>query len=229
MNWFDAQDIINAFGSWAPVAVIVIIFCETAFIPFSVLPGDSLLFLIGLTLANTQEPLLPTWLSILLIWLAAIGGTQLGYSIGRRVGPALFEGKNGRIFNQAVIGKTAKFFADYGVRAIIIARFIPVLRAMVPMFAGVSKFSERRFILLNVIGATIWVGIFVPGGYLLGNMAFVKQHLELVILTVVVLTSLPLPIEMLRLHLLKKRSERAQREFGNNVPVVDGRGVGLET
>lgn len=228
MNWLDAQSIIDAFGDWATVVVIAIVFAETAFIPTSILPGDSLLFLIGLTLATATSTLLPFWAATLLIWFAAVSGTQLGYLFGKKYGYPLFEKNRGWFFNRAVAEKTRNFFANYGVRAVIIARFIPVLRAVVPMFAGISKMPTGKFTLLNLVGATIWVGLFVPGGYFLGQVDFVKQHLEIVVLAVVLITALPLPIEFIRYQVIEARKRRqANTADPNQIPVVDGRSIGL--
>lgn len=227
MNWFDAQSIIDAFGDWATVVAIAIIFAETAFIPTSVLPGDSLLFLIGLTMSAATDPVLPFWVAFPLLWIAAVAGTQLGYLFGRKYGHPLFEKDRGWFFNRRVAKKTAAFFESYGVRAIIIARFIPVLRAVVPMFAGISKMPPSKFTLLNLVGATVWVGLFVPGGYFLGQIDFVRQHLEIVVLTVVLITSLPLPIEFIRYRIIEARKRRqANVADSNEIPVVNGRGIG---
>lgn len=197
MNWLDAQEIINAFGDWAAIAVMAIIFFETAFIPTSFLPGDSLLFLTGLTLATSQS-WLPDWLGFLLIWLAAIAGTQVGYLVGRKVGPPLFAKNRNFILNEKVLAKTHSFFERYGARAVILARFVPILRALIPMLAGISQMESRRFFRLNVIGATIWVFVFMVPGYWLGGIDWVKENLEITVIAIVIGTSLILPIELIR-------------------------------
>lgn len=197
MNWLDAQEIINAFGDWAAIAVMAIIFFETAFIPTSFLPGDSLLFLTGLTLATSQS-WLPDWLGFLLIWLAAIAGTQVGYLVGRKVGPPLFAKNRNFILNEKVLAKTHSFFERYGARAVILARFVPILRALIPMLAGISQMELRRFFRLNVIGATIWVFVFMVPGYWLGGIDWVKENLEITVIAIVIGTSLILPIELIR-------------------------------
>lgn len=203
MNWLDAQSIISAFGDLAVFAVTLIIFFETAFILTSFLPGDSLLFIIGLTLAVNPSGI-PDWAGFALIYLAAVTGTQVGYLVGRRVGPPLFERNRNWIFNPKVVQRTHEFFEKYGARAIVLARFVPILRALVPMLAGISSFDSKHFLRLNIIGAAIWVGVFMLGGYFLGAVPLVKENLELAVVVVIVLSSLPFPIELFR-HWLRNR------------------------
>jgi membrane-associated protein len=207
LNWLDAQEIINAFGDWVAIAVAVIIFFETAFIFTSFLPGDSLLFLTGLALA-TSDSWLPDWAGFILIWVAAVVGTQVGYWIGYKIGPPLFESNRNFILNERVLAKTHDFFEKYGARAVVLARFVPILRALIPMLAGISKMDHRRFTKLNLIGATIWTGVFLIAGYLLGNVPAVKENLEVTVIWIVVGTSLLLPLELLRDRMAKKSSKR---------------------
>jgi len=197
LNWLDAQEILSAFGDWAAVAVTIIIFLETAFIFTSFLPGDSLLFLTGLTLSNS-ESWLPDWLGFVMIWCAAFFGTQLGYWVGFKIGPPLFQKNRKFILNEAMVSKTHEFFEKYGARAVILARFVPILRALVPMLAGISKMDYKRFTKLNLIGATVWIGVFMVPGYWLGTIPMIKENLEITVLLIIIGTSLLLPIEILR-------------------------------
>ncbi len=207
MNWLDAQEIINNFGDWAAIAVTFIIFFETAFIFTSFLPGDSLLFLTGLMLATSQS-WLPDWLGFFLIWLAALLGTQTGYWIGHRIGPPLFHRYNNWIINPKVLRRTHDFFEHYGPRAVILARFIPILRALIPMLAGMSDMETRKFSKYNFWGATIWTMVFVAGGYFLGQIPLIKQHLETTVIIIIVVTSLILPFELLRERIQRNRRAR---------------------
>lgn len=210
MDWLDAQSIIDSFGDLAVLAVTTIIFLETAFIFTSFLPGDSLLFIIGLTLA-TGSGVIPDWIGFLMVWIAAFAGTQVGYYIGYKIGPPLFEFKQGLIFNQRVIDQTQKFFDKYGVRAIILARFVPILRALVPMFAGISKVEPRRFLILNLIGATLWLAVFMLSGYLLGDLPLVKENLETAVIIVIIVSSLPFPIEVIRTLISNRQAKKRQQ------------------
>lgn len=174
----------------------LIIFVETAFLATSFLPGDSLLFITGLTVA-TLPSIIPPWLAFVLVLAAAIGGTQVGYEIGRAVGPPLLRRRRWPL-TENVVARTTAVFERLGARAIIIGRFIPILRALVPVLAGITGMPRRRFVTLNVIGAFAWVGVFMLGGFLLGQVPFVKENLELAVIVVVIVSSLPFPIELWR-------------------------------
>jgi len=197
LNWLDAQQIINAFGDYVALAVTLIIFLETAFILTSFLPGDSLLFLTGLALA-TSTSWLPDWVGFILIWLAAFVGTQVGYWVGYKIGPPLFEQNRNFILNEKVLARTHEFFEKYGARAVVLARFVPILRALIPMLAGISRMDLKRFTQLNLIGATVWVGVFMLAGYWLGQIPYVKENLETTVILIIIFTSLLLPVELLR-------------------------------
>ncbi len=211
LNWLDAQNIINAFGDYVALAVTLIIFLETAFIFTSFLPGDSLLFLTGLALA-TSTAWLPDWLGFILIWLAAFIGTQTGYWIGYKIGPPLFEQNRNFILNQKVLDRTHEFFEKYGTRAVVLARFVPILRALIPMLAGISEMDIKRFTKLNLLGATIWVGVFMLAGYWLGQIPYIKENLETTVILIIIFTSLLLPVELLRDRIAKGiNAKRARR------------------
>lgn len=210
MNWFDAEHIVATFGAFAVFAVALIIFFETATILGSVLPGDSLLFILGLTLATGLSQF-PFPVALVLLFVAAAGGTQVGYLVGQQLGISVFRRNRGWFFNEKTVERTSDFFARYGMRAVILARFVPVLRAVVPMFAGVGRMNRRQFLLNNLTGALAWsVGV-TTAGYLLGQVIWVRQNLELIILSFVVLSSLPFPIELLR-HRLRERKTKSAPE-----------------
>lgn len=221
MDWLDAQSIIDSFGDWAVLAVVTIIFLETAFIFTSFLPGDSLLFIIGLTL-SVGVGIIPDWLGFLVIWLAAFGGTQLGWYVGYKIGPPLFERRESIIFNKRVVETTRKFFDKYGVRAIILARFVPIIRALVPMFAGISKVEFVHFTRLNAIGATLWLAVFMVPGYFLGNLPLVKENLETAVLIVIIVSSLPFPLEILRSVIQNRRAKKKQEKLDKEFEIAEG-------
>ncbi|MEN9961753.1 MAG: hypothetical protein RIS66_166 [Actinomycetota bacterium] len=205
MNPFDAQTIIDNLGSLAVIGAAAIIFFETATILGSFLPGDSLLFILGLSLASYLSDF-PFPLAVLILFVAAVAGSQVGFMIGKRTGRALFKRPDGLIFNQKTQERTEKFFIRYGARAIVLARFVPVLRALIPMLVAMTSFDPKRFFKLNLIGGAVWVGGVMTAGYLLGGIEFVKAHIETFILGFVILSSLPLPIELLRERIKTKRS-----------------------
>jgi membrane-associated protein len=205
VNPFDAQTIIDNLGNLAVLGAALIIFFETATILGSFLPGDSLLFILGLTLASYLAAF-PFPLAVLIIFIAAVAGSQVGFLIGKRTGRALFKRKDGLIFNQKTQERSEKFFIRYGARAVVLARFVPVLRALIPMLVAMTSFDPKRFFKLNLIGGAVWVGGVMTAGYLLGGIEFVKTHIESFILGFVILSSLPLPIEVLRERIKNKRS-----------------------
>ncbi len=205
MNPFDAQTIIDNLGNLAVLGAALIIFFETATVLGSFLPGDSLLFILGLTLASYLSDF-PFPLAVLILFVAAVAGSQVGFMIGKRTGRALFNRKEGFIFNHKTQERTEKFFIRYGARAIILARFVPVLRALIPMLVAMTSFDPKRFFKLNLIGGAVWVGGVMTAGYLLGGIEFVKAHIEEFILGFVILSSLPLPIEVLRERIKNKRA-----------------------
>ena len=203
LPWLDATAIIAQFGQFAPYAVAFIIFIETAFILTSFLPGDSLLFVLGITLAATPD--FPVWLAIPLVIASAFAGSQVGFLTGHAVGPVLFERRHTWIFNPTFVAKAHEYFDKFGPRAIILARFVPIVRALVPMLAGISKMDRRTFLIYNIIGATIWVTSLVGIGFLLGEVPLVADHIDTAILVVIIVTSLPFPLELMREWLTRKR------------------------
>lgn len=208
VNLLDAQSIVASLGSLAVLGVMIVIFLETSTVFGSFLPGDSLLFVLGLVLATSISQF-PFWLALPLVWVAAVVGSQAGYHFGAKVGPALFRREEGIFFKSSMVDRARGFFEHYGPRAIILARFVPVLRALVPMFVGVTGFGSRRYLKFNAIGATAWVGVLMTAGFTLGQIDWVKHNIEIFTIGFVVISSLPLPLELLR-NWLKKRARDAR-------------------
>jgi membrane-associated protein len=204
MPWLDAHALIDQFGNAAPYLAALIVFVETAFIITSFLPGDSLLFVLGLTVVTSQS--MPVWLVILLVATAASAGSQIGYLTGRAVGPVLFERRHTWIFNPRFVARTHEYFERYGNRAIVLARFIPVIRALVPMLAGISRVAVRPFTTMNLAGGFGWVTLMVLAGYFLGEIPVVANNIDTAILVVIVVTSLPFPLELLREYHARRRA-----------------------
>jgi len=210
MNVFDPQTLLENLGSAAVFGAALIIFLETATVIGSFLPGDSLLFLLGLSLA-TWLSTFPIYLAIPIVLLAAFFGAQVGYWVGKKLGPVLFQKERGFLLNQKTANRTKEFFEKYGNRAVILARFVPILRALVPMFAAIAKMPPKTFIRLNALSAILWVFGLMLSGYFLGQIDFVKKNIELMMISFAVLSSLPLPFELLREHLSSKQSNKHQR------------------
>lgn len=194
--------IINQFGALTYVILFAIIFAETGFVVTPFLPGDSLLFVAG-TLAGKG------YINIIVLYVtflaAAILGDTVNYWIGHFLGPKVFQKKNARLFNPAYLEKTRMFFDKYGGKAIILARFIPIVRTFAPFVAGIGSMNYSKFILYNVIGGFVWVSLFTFGGYFLGSLPIIQDNFHTAIVVIVILSLLPPVYEY-----IKNRGEKKQ-------------------
>lgn len=181
------QNIIAAYGSLTYGILFLIIFAETGLVVVPFLPGDSLLFAAG---AIAALGALDVRLLVVLFLGAAVSGDAVNYAVGHYIGPKAFAMKNG-FLKQEHLERTRLFFERYGGKAIIIARFIPIIRTFAPFVAGVGGMSYGRFALFNVTGALLWVLPFTLGGYFFGNVPFVREHFSLFILAIIGLSILP--------------------------------------
>ena len=188
------SQIIENYGAWTYLIVSFTIFAETGFVVTPFLPGDSLIFVIG---AFAAAGVLDPWVLYILLLTAGILGNSLNYSIGRWLGPATFD-KNYRFLKREYLEKTESFFAKYGSKTIIIARFLPIVRTVAPFLAGVGKMPYAKYTFFNVVGSFLWVSIFLWGGYFFGNIPVVKKNLTIVILIIVGASFLPTIIELIR-------------------------------
>jgi len=187
----------NTMGGWVYALLFLIVFAETGLVVTPFLPGDSLLFAVG-TLCAVEGSPLNVYAVSLLLFVAAVLGDAVNYQIGYRVGPKVFKSDTSRWLNKKHLLKTQEFYERYGGKAIIIARFVPVIRTFAPFVAGVGQMRYRRFVAFNVIGAALWVLLLVPAGYLFANVPFVKKNFEVVILMIIGLSVMPVVIEILR-------------------------------
>ena len=207
-SWLDPEYLIQAAGPYALPVVTFIIFAECGL--FAILPGDSLLFTIGVFVARDAVPFsLPV--VCLVLTVAAIAGNISGYWIGRLVGPPLFRprrGLIGRILNPKYVTKTHAFFEKYGNRALILARFVPIVRTFVTLVAGVGKMDFRKFIAYSAIGGVLWVCGVTILGYYLGNIPFIRSNIEAVLILIVVISVIPMVVEYL-LHRRRAKAEAA--------------------
>ncbi len=189
-----AQIIAN-YGAWTYLILFLIVFCETGLVVTPFLPGDSLLFAAGAFAAKGSVSLS---VICLVIFVAAVLGDAVNYKIGSIMGPAVWQRKDSKIFKLEYLHKTQKFYEKYGGKAIIIARFIPIIRTFAPFLAGVGSMNYARFALYNVAGAALWVLLMVGAGYLFGGLPIVKNNFSMVILAIIVISILPAVIEVLR-------------------------------
>ena len=194
---FDLQGILRDLGPLAMVIVCLIIIAETGLLVGFFLPGDSLLFTVGLMI-GTDLLDVPIWLACILISASAIVGDQLGYFIGRKAGPAVFKRPNSRFFSQKNADRAQQFFVKHGAKAVIFAHYVPILRTFVPVAAGVGKMQYSYYLRNNLIGAISW-GIIVPLiGFFLGQIPFVRDNVILVTVTLVAISLIPVVLEVIK-------------------------------
>ncbi|MEW2113627.1 VTT domain-containing protein [Streptomyces sp. NPDC005474] len=205
-SWLDPDYLLDQFGIWG---LLLIVFAESGLLIGFFLPGDSLLFTAGLLItAGTLD--FPLWGAIALICLAAILGDQAGYMFGKKVGPSLFNRPDSRLFKQENVTKAHEFFEKYGPKSLVLARFVPIVRTFTPIIAGVSGMKYRSFLTFNVIGGVLWgAGVTLLGSWL-GNIDFVKKHIELILLLIVLLSVVPIIIEFARARSKAKKNPPQQ-------------------
>jgi membrane-associated protein len=192
-GFLDPTHLINTFGL---IGIMVIIFAETGLLVGFFLPGDSLLFTAGLLVAGGLVA--PLWVVLLLLPLAAVLGNLVGYWIGHRAGPAVFNKPDSRLFKAEYVERSAAFFGRNGARTILIARFVPIVRTFATVMAGASRMDFRRYAVYSVIGGIAWAGGVTLLGYWLGQVAVVRDHVELFILGIVAISLIPVALEFLR-------------------------------
>jgi membrane-associated protein len=186
--------IIADYGVWTHLILFLIVFAETGLVVTPFLPGDSLLFAAG-TFAALGS--LDLWLLVVLLIAAAILGDTVNYWVGAWVGPRAFSG-NVRFLRKDYLDRTHAFYEKHGGKTVILARFVPIIRTFAPFVAGVGAMSYPKFIMYNVVGAVLWVGLFVPAGYFFGNIPTVRKNFTLVILAIIALSVVPIALEAIR-------------------------------
>ncbi len=195
-EWLDPQNL-ETFGTAAFWIALAIIFAECGLLIGFFLPGDSLLFMVGLFIASGVVAV-PIGVACLLLTVAAVVGNLTGYWIGHRAGPALFNRPDSRFFRKEHVDKTHAFFDRYGARAIVLARFVPIVRTFITAMAGVGRMDLRTYALYSSIGGVLWATGVTLLGYFLGTVPFVKDNIELMLIGIVGLSVIPIAIEALR-------------------------------
>lgn len=214
-DWLNPQVFLAnpAFAPWVVLLVCGIIFAETGLLIGFFLPGDSMLFTAGLLVA-TGTIQVNIWVLTALIIVAAIIGNQVGYLIGSKAGPALFNRPNSKLFKRENVDSAHAFFEKHGGKALILARFVPIIRTFVPVIVGVAQMSKRKFFTYNVIGAVLWGGGVTLLGYLLGDkVPWVKDNLDIIFIAIVLVSVIPIAIEVIRGIIARRQSE----EYGTDV------------
>jgi membrane-associated protein len=186
-------ELFNQYGLWIYGILFLIIFCETGLVVTPFLPGDSLLFATGALIASTS---LDINLMAIIVISAAVLGNVVNYTIGRFFGKHLFRNPNSKIFRRDYLDKAHTFYEKHGSQAIILTRFIPIIRTFAPFVAGMGGMTYKRFLILNLIGALLWVGIFLYLGFWFGGQPIVKKYFTLLILGILVVSVLPIIVEI---------------------------------
>lgn len=194
------KELVTSYGTWTYAILFGIIFVETGVVIMPLLPGDSLLFAAGTLCVPNEEGVAPlnVWMLCFLLTIAAILGDTVNYHLGYYLGPKVFQNPKSFWLNPKHLERTHGFFARYGGKTIILARFMPIVRTMAPFVAGVGKMNYGQFLAYNFVGGTVWVFSFVLLGYWFGNIPIVKQNFELVVIAIVVFSVLPGVYEFVR-------------------------------
>mgnify|MGYP001203528091 CR=1 FL=1 len=184
-------------GPWVYLALAFVFFAETGLVVTPFLPGDSLLFAVG-AMTSLEGNVLQLHLLIPLLMFAVFLGDNVNYFLGLKLGPKLFSNPKSKIFNHKHLQKTHQFYERHGGRAIILGRFIPIVRTFVPFVAGIGSMQYSRFILMSLLGAICWIPPFLLAGHYFGNLPAIQKHFHLVILAVIAISLAPLVIEIIK-------------------------------
>jgi membrane-associated protein len=218
--WLSPHDLIVHAGPWALLVVCGIIFAETGLLIGFIFPGDTLLLIAGLLTFSGLIKIDIWWVALAIGFSAFLGG-EVGYYIGKKAGPSIFERKESGLFSIKNVRRTNAFFERYGGFAVILARFVPIVRTFAPIAAGVGKMNYRKYSLYNLIGALIWGGGVTTIGYLLGNIKpvadFVTKYIDIVLLGVVAVTAIVALIHYFR----SAREAREANKNGGSTPTDD--------
>ena len=187
--------VIQDYGAWTYLILFIIVFCETGLVVLPMLPGDSLLFIVG-TFAAAGS--LDIYIALSVITAAAILGDTVNYSIGHYIGPRVFHFESSRFFNKEHLMKTHAFYEKYGGKTIIIARFVPIVRTFAPFVAGVGAMTYSKFIIYNVGGGLLWVLSIGLAGYYFGNIPVIRNNFSVMVIAIIIVSIMPPIIEYLR-------------------------------
>ncbi|MGH3943236.1 MAG: DedA family protein [Pseudonocardiaceae bacterium] len=193
----DPEQLLQMLGPYMLVGLCLIIFAECGLLIGFFLPGDSLLFTAGLFVASG---IIGTsiWLVCVLLTLCAVAGNVVGYYIGHKAGPALFSKADSRFFKREYVEKTHVFFEKHGPRAIVLARFVPIVRTFITAIAGVGRMDPRTYFTYSIIGGVAWASGVTLLGFWLGRITFVKENVEIMLIGIVVLSLIPIFLEVVK-------------------------------
>jgi membrane-associated protein len=204
-SWLDPDTILHGLGAFAVIGVCLIIFAECGLLVGFFLPGDTLLFTAGLYIERGSIAT-PLWLMCVLVAVCAFLGNVSGYWIGAKAGPALFNKPDSRLFKREHVERTHEFFERYGARAIVLARFVPIVRTFITAIAGVGRMDPKRYFTYSAIGGVLWAAGVTVLGFYLGKIPFMHDHIELILVLIVLLSIVPIIIEVIRARRSSKTS-----------------------
>ena len=219
-GWLDAGTILDGLGPYVFLGVALLIFADCGILIGFLIPGDTLLFTLGLLIAEGVVHM-PLWLACVILSVCAVVGNVTGYWIGAAVGPKLFSNPNSKIFKRKHIDRTHEFFEKYGARAIILARFVPIVRTFITAVAGISRMDQRKYFTYSAIGGVLWAVIVPVGGYFLGQVPLVHDHLEIFLVAIPVLSVIPIVFEVFKARRERIERERAEPETGGGAAALD--------
>ncbi len=199
------SEIIRVYGPGTYGILFSIIFCETGLVVTPFLPGDSLIFAAGIFAHPSREALNPVVLFFLFM-AGAFAGDNLNYQIGRLFGRKLFRNENSRIFKRSYLDRTHTFYERYGSKTVVIARFVPIVRTFSPFVAGMGSMAYPKFILYSLLGAALWVGIFLGAGYWLGHLVLIQQNFPMVVASIIAISVAPIFVELIRARLSRSQA-----------------------
>lgn len=202
-------------GTWAVLGIMLIIFAECGILLGFFLPGDTLLFVSGLFIAAGTIDI-PLWLFILIVSVAAFVGNMVGYGIGYKVGPAVFSRPDAKFLKHEYIEKSEAFFAKYGKITVVLARFVPIVRTVATVMAGASRMNFKIYTLYSAIGGVFWISSVTIAGYFLGQITFVKENLDFIVLGAVVIVICASAFPAIAHWLHSRRQARAAVENAPN-------------
>jgi len=208
------KGLIEQFGPWTYLILVTIIFCETGLVVFPYLPGDSLIFAAGALAAIGYFN--PFALFVAFV-AAAMAGDNLNYWIGHFVGPKVFKQEKSRLFSKKNLDRAHKFYKKHGGKTVVIARFIPIIRTFVPFVAGIGAMRYRKYVVFEMIGTFSWVSLMLSIGFVFGNIPYVKEHIEIVFLSIIIISFVPL-IGGILYDRLKKRSRSSKARHPRTGP-----------
>jgi membrane-associated protein len=191
-----------AYGPWLYALLFAVIFAETGLVVFPFLPGDSLLFIAGTVVAMSG---LNVHFLVAALIVAAVSGDSVNHTVGRIIGPKVFDKPDSRWFKQEHLRRTQAFYDKYGGVTIIIGRFVPIVRTFAPFLAGVAGMPYRKFVAFSLAGSTLWISSLVYAGYLFGNIPWVKNNLSLIVVGIVAVSLIPVASTWWREHRAARR------------------------